>query len=402
MSKIWLHIVGMGEGEFNSQKLELINSAKNIIGAPRLLKRVPTKEGQNIIKWNKPFKKMSQEILSLRGEQTIILASGDPNYFGIGATLNSILSEDEFISYPAVSSFQLAASKMHWALQNVDCISLHGRMVENLHKYLFPKNRILALTSDKNTLVEVASLLKQRGYEKSNLSVLENLGAEKERIISFVVNEVKSQKIDDFYVLAIDCIKDNDIKILPNIAGLPDESFICDGQLTKREVRAISLAKLAPFPNAILWDIGAGSGSIAIEFMRSARGAKAICFERDEKRISMIKTNAKNLGVPDLKIVNGDAVENLANQPKPDVIFIGGNVANETLFEGCFKALKNGGRLVVNAVSIEGEKALYERYKKLGGELIKIDINRAKKIGVYNVFEPKKTVTQWALTKGEK
>ncbi len=403
MSKIWLNIIGIKEGEerLSSKKLALIRQAKNIIGAKRLLEKLSLTKKQKIIEWNKPFAQMIEQIIKFRKEPTIILASGDPNWFGIGASLERFLPREEFAIHIAPSSFQLAASKLHWPMQNIDFISLHGRRIENLHKYLLPQNKILALTSDKNTLLDVALLLEQRGFENSNLFILENLGAKSENIISLKAHQAKKQKIGNFYVLGIECVSHEQAPLLPTLAGLDDSNFICDGQLTKREVRAVTIAKLAPFPNAILWDIGAGCGSIAIEFMRAARGAKAICFERNKKRIKMIEQNAKNLGTPNIEIIRGDALDNLHKFSPPDAIFIGGDVANNNLFEKSFMALKNGGRMVVNAVTIEGKKALFERYKNLGGELIEINIARAKQIGASDIFEPKITITQWFIIKGE-
>ncbi len=404
MSKIWLKIIGLSEGgidELSPKIRAQLASAEYLLGSKRLLEKLPEIKGQKLIEWQKPFAKMQQQILALRGKPTIIVATGDANWFGISSSLSSFLSPNEYISYPALSSFQLASAKMHWALQNIDCISLHGRKVENLHKYLAPKNRILALTSNTKTLIEVANLLEERGYQNSNLSVLENLGAESERIISFEANQASQQKIADFYLLAIDCVADKNAPLLPLVAGLPDESFIHDGQLTKREVRASTLAKLAPYPNALLWDIGAGSGSIGIEFMRLARGAKSICFEKDKTRLSNIEKNALALGVPSLEIIAGDALDNLKNKPAPDAIFIGGDVANDELFQSCYKALKIGGRLVANAVTLEGEQALFERHEKLGGELVRIEISHVKSAGRYRLFEPKRPVTQYLLIKGE-
>jgi len=404
MSKAWLNIIGMSEGgidEISSTAKAVLLKAKYVLGAKRLLNRVPHNQGQELVEWQTPYKAMIAQIAKLRGEDVVILASGDANWFGIGASLLSQFLPEEFNSIPTVSSLQLAAAKMHWAMQNIDCISLHGRVVENLHCYVLPRNRILALTSNANTLIEVAALLKQRGFSKSILSVLENLGAKNERIISFSVDEAAAQKIGDFYVLAIDCIADIDAPILSTIAGLPDDAFCSDGQLTKQEMRAISLAKLAPYPNALLWDIGAGCGSIAIEFMRAARGAKAICFERDEKRLMVIEKNKMALGVPTLKIVAGDAFEGIKNQPIPDAIFIGGDVSNHALFEACFGVLKIGGRMVANAVTIEGEKALFEWHEKLGGELVRVAISTLKQTENYRMFDPKKTIMQWLIVKGQ-
>ena len=402
--KDWLNIIGMSERGIDEVPLKaraVLEQAKYILGAKRLLDKITYIEGQKLIEWQTPFSANIEQITKLQGKEVVILATGDANWYGIGASLLKYFNAKEFNIFPNISSFQLAASKLHWPMQNIDCISLHGRKVENLHPFLQPKNRILALTSDSNTLIEVAKLLKQRGYENSTLTVFENLGSKDERVISFLAIEAKKQKIADFYLLAIDCVAEKNAPLLPKIAGLPDEAFISDGQLTKSEVRAITIAKLAPFNEALLWDIGAGSGSVAIEFMRSARGAKAICFEKNKKRIKYIEQNRLNLGVPNLKIISGDALENITNQPSPDAIFLGGDIKNEKLFEACFRALKIGGRIVANAVTIEGEMALLARHKNLGGELIKIDISKAKRIGKYQIFANKKSITQWLIIKGQ-
>lgn len=231
------------------------------------------------------------------------------------------------------------------------------------------------------------------------LTVLENLGGEDERITQFTADEADAQNVGDFYTLAIDCVADNGAPLLPAMPGLPDSAFISDGQLTKREVRAATLAKLAPYPGALLWDVGAGSGSVAIEWMRAADRAEAICFERDARRIEMIEKNRMALGTPSLEIVSGSALENLADQPAPDAIFLGGGVADQPLFERCWQALKPGGRLVANAVTIASEQALYQRQETYGGELVRIAISVLGEIGPQRAMTPRRTVTQWLAIK---
>jgi len=200
-------------------------------------------------------------------------------------------------------------------------------------------------------------------------------------------------------VLAVDCVADVGAELLPPVAGLPDDAFISDGQLTKREVRAATIAKLAPFPGALLWDVGAGCGSVGIEWMRAARDAKAIAFERDANRRSMIAANAKALGTPGLQIVGGEAPASLTTQPSPDAIFLGGDVADAALFDGCWSALKPGGRLVANAVTLDGEAALYARHAALGGELARIEVSVLDTIGDQRVMRPRMAVTQWLVIK---
>jgi precorrin-6Y C5,15-methyltransferase (decarboxylating) len=186
---------------------------------------------------------------------------------------------------------------------------------------------------------------------------------------------------------------------MPPAPGLPDDAFVSDGQLTKREVRAATLAKLAPYPGALLWDVGAGCGSVGIEWMRAARDAYAIAFEREGERLQMIAVNADRLGVPSLRMENGDAPDSLIGMPTPDAVFLGGAVADEALFHACWTALRSGGRLVANAVTIDAEHALYARQSRLGGDLVRIDVATLDAIGVHRVLRPRLPVTQWAVSK---
>ena len=394
----WLTIIGVGEGGVAALPPTLhsiVASAKTVLGPPRF---VEVSSPQHFIPWQSPLSAMLDQIASLRGTPTVILATGDPMWFGIGATLAKHLDPTEFTIHPHASAFQLAASRLRWPLQNVAAISLHGRPPENLHPHILPGNRILALTSDASTLYAVKTILVARGYGGSILAVLENLGSPSEQITSGPAADFAGP-IGDFYTLAIECVADAIAPLLPPIPGLPDEAFISDGQLTKRDVRATTLAKLAPFPNALLWDVGAGCGSVAIEWMRAARGAKAIAFERDDERLTMIATNASALGVLTLTTVSGEAPLSLANHPAPDAIFIGGDVGNVELFEAAWAALKPGGRLVANAVTLDGEQALYERQSRLGGDLTRIDIAVLHAVGTHRVMRPRMPVTQWLVIK---
>jgi precorrin-6Y C5,15-methyltransferase (decarboxylating) len=341
---------------------------------------------------------MLAQITALRGTPTVILATGDPMWFGIGATLAKHFDATEFTVHPHPSAFQLAAARLHWPLQHIASISLHGRAVEAIHPHIVPGNRILALTSDASTLGAVIAILKSRGYGQSQLTVMENLGGADERITTGTAAKIDPQ-IGDFYVLAIDCVADTGAALLPPLPGLPDTAFISDGQLTKREVRAATIAKLAPFPGALLWDVGAGCGSVAIEWMRAARDARAIAFEREAARLEMIAANAEALGTPTLQIVAGDAPSSLADHPAPDAIFIGGDVGNAVVFEACWTALKPGGRLVANAVTLDGEQALYARHATLGGELTRIDISVLDAVGSHRVMRPRMAVTQYLVIK---
>ncbi len=438
----WLHIIGVGEKgprELAQAYKLLINYAETVIGPARFLEQLEPSartagpgelfssefvsrrsfeavaralageepgfagaaavDGRKLIEWQSPLERMVEQVLALRDTPTVILASGDPMWFGMGATLSRYLLPSEYAVHPHPSAFQLAAARMHWPLQSVAAISLHGRPIEMLHPHLVPGNRILALTADHTTLDLAVELMIERGYGRSRITTLENLGGSDERITTDEAESFNAGLLGDLYVLAIDCVPDVTAQLLPAVPGLPDEAFSNDGQLTKREVRAATIARLAPFPGAVLWDVGAGSGSIAIEWMRAARDARAIAFERDRERLQTIAANAAALGVPNLEIEDGEAPESFGKRPPPDAVFLGGNVGNDDLFDACWNALKPGGRLVANAVTVEGEQALLARYDQLGGELVRIEVSVIDRIGTQRTFRPRLAVTQWAVSK---
>jgi precorrin-6Y C5,15-methyltransferase (decarboxylating) len=439
----WLHIIGVGErgpSELPASYKLLLNYADTVIGPARFLADLEpiarpnagadlfnpefvTKrsfeavaralsgeepdhspaatyaDGRTLIEWESSLDSMIEQVMAVRETPTVILASGDPMWFGIGATLTRYLLPSEFVIHAHPSAFQLAAARLHWPLQSVATLSLHGRAVESLHPHLLPGNRILALTADHTTVDLAIELLVDRGYARSLVTTLENLGGPEEKITSDEAESFNSREVEDFYVLAIDCVPDFTAPLLPPVPGLPDEAFVTDGQLTKREVRAATLAKLAPFPGALLWDVGAGSGSIAIEWMRAARDAKAIAFEREGERLQMIALNAAALGAPSLEIVSGEAPGTFGRKTPPDAIFMGGDVGNDDLFDACWSALKPGGRLVANAVTLDAEHALYSRHLQLGGELTRIEISSLDRVGGHRAFKPRMAVTQWVVTK---
>lgn len=385
----WLDVIGAGEGE-----LPPIPPAKIVLGPARLKSRVP-----ELVVWRQPnLEGMLAQIVEHRGTPTVALASGDPMWFGIGATLARHLDHDEFRVHPAPSSFQLAAARLRWPLQSVATLSLHGRPVELLHPHILPGNRILALTTDATTAPAVAALLAARGYGHSVLTVLEHLGGPAERLQTAEAAGF-ALAIGDFYVLAIDCVADTGAALLPPVPGLPDEAFVHDGQLTKRDVRAATLARLAPYPGANLWDVGAGCGSIAIEWMRAARDARATAFERAPSRCDFIAANARALGAPGLAVVMGEAPASFAEAPAPDAVFLGGHVADEPLFAAAWSALRPGGRFVANAVTLDGEAALFARHARLGGELVRIDVAALDRVGGHAVLRPRLPVIQWLAVK---
>ncbi|MFN7127301.1 MAG: precorrin-6y C5,15-methyltransferase (decarboxylating) subunit CbiE [Allorhizobium sp.] len=403
----WLTIIGIGDNGLESLTPEaqaIVWQAETLVIGERLdavIDGSSLPDLKRILTWGAGFRETLAEILKLRGTPVTVLATGDPMHFGIGATLRRYVAAEEMFVLPSPSAFSLAASRLGWPLQSVTQISLHGRPLGFLNRHVMPRARILALTSDASTVQAAAVLLAERGFGASVLHVLEHMGGTKERLLRMTALDMAETcpVISDFNTLAIDCAADG--PLLAPVPGLPDEAFRHDGQLTKREIRAATLAQLSPFPNALLWDVGAGCGSIAIEWMRAGMGTKAIAIEPKPERVAMIRANAETLGVPDLEIVEGHAPESLAGLKRPDVIFIGGGISGEGLFEACWAALGVGGLLVANAVTIEGEARLAELRGQHGGELVRIQVARAAPVGRFCGWKSLMPVTMWTVVKGE-
>ncbi len=397
----WLTVIGVGLDSLDglSQRARnALDAAELIAGSNRLLDATSVTPDKRYV-WPSPFSEGLAHIVAQRGRPVVVLATGDPMHYGVGASLADRVPIEEMIIIPAPSAFSLAASRLGWALQDAHCISLHGRPLETLFAALQPDARLIVLTSDGEAPSQIMSLLLQAGYGPSNVTVLENLGGEHEGRHELRAEEHSFDSFAALNVMAIQCIAEEDVQHLPLIPGLPDGAFLHDGQMTKREVRAMTLAALAPAPGERLWDVGAGCGSVAIEWLRAAPRSSAVAFERDDERIGMIQQNALRLGVPHLSVVEGPLPESLSGQAAPDAIFHGGALANQDVFEYCWSALPSGGRIVANAVTLEGETALAERQKTHGGELVRIEVSRAIAVGRFRGMQPGMAVMQWRAVK---
>jgi len=323
------------------------------------------------------------------GRAMTVLASGDPMFYGVGAVLVRLLGAERVHVLPHPSSVSLACARLGWPTQDVDVISAVGRPIELLHTALHPGRRVLVLSADATTPAAVVDLLERRGYGESTVQVLENLGGPDEQVTG-------PEDAGDLNIVAIEC---RGAALLPTVPGLPDDAYDHDGQLTKREVRAITLARLAPIPGQLLWDVGAGAGSIAIEWARTHRTCRAIAVELSSERAARIEANAANLGVPGIQVVTGYAPEALDGLDAPDAVFIGGGVTVPGVLDRCWDALKPGGRLVVNAVTIESEQFVIAAWNERGGDLTKIAIGRAAPMGGFTAWRPALPVTQWTVVK---
>jgi precorrin-6B C5,15-methyltransferase / cobalt-precorrin-6B C5,C15-methyltransferase len=397
----WLTIIGVGDdglAGLGAAALARVQAASVAFGSRRLLKKAEFPKAE-LHFWENGYEATLAALLARRGIPTIVLATGDPMHFGIGATLAEKLDADEFDCFPAPSSFSLAASRLRWPLQETACISLHGRSVDQLARRLAPRAKILALTSSGKTIAEAAAVLTRCGYGRSKITVLEHLGGAKERVASVTLDEAGALTFADLNILAIECEAFPDAHFSGTGAGLPDSAFEHDGQLTKREVRAATLAALQPYPGALLWDIGAGCGSISVEWMRAARGARALAVEDMPMRRTMIEANARKLGVPELTLVKGRAPAALKGLETPDAVFIGGGITRPGVFETAFAALRTGGVLVANSVTVEGEAKLLALAPLHGGTLSRISVSRAEPVGGFLAFKPMMQVTQLIIRK---
>jgi precorrin-6Y C5,15-methyltransferase (decarboxylating) len=398
---VWLTVIGMhpdGRLAEPERARAALDAAEEVFGAARHLEAagVPAARRRP---WPTPFSEGLAALNARRGQPTVVLATGDPMHFGIGATLTAHIPAEEMDVLPAPSAFSLAAARLGWPLDGVACVSLHGRPVDALVRVLQPGARVIALTSGAHTVADAAHLLRTRSLGDSDIIVLEAMGTDRERRTEIAPTDIVGGGFDDLNTLAIRVRASEGALCLPAVPGLPDDAFDHDGQLTKREVRAVTVAALAPSPGALLWDLGAGSGSVAIEWMRAAPHARAIAFERSPERLAMIETNRVSLGVPDLEIAAGDMPASLEDRPAPDAVFFGGAVSDAELFDIVWARMATGGRLVANAVTLEGDAALIDRQGRHGGELVRIDIAEQDDVGRFRALRPRMSVLQWRVVK---
>lgn len=401
----WLSIVGIGEkgwDDLNGEAKRAVASAELLYGGARHLAFVPTNASSAVrIAWPSPMAPAIQQILTEhRGMKTItVLASGDPMLHGVGVPLTRDLAAGEFRIIPQVSAFSLACARLGWPMAETNLITLVNRPVEQLLRHLYPGERLVIFSEDGSTPAIVARLLTEFGYGPSKIDVFENLGGCSERNTSGLAASWRKDQCGKLNLMAVLCALDTTAQTLSLASGLPDDAFDTDGQLTKREVRAVTLARLAPLPNQILWDIGAGTGSIGIEWMRIHTSCSCFAFEAREDRAARIRLNAARLGVPALNVIEGSAPAAFAGIRAPNAIFLGGSVDDDHLFDACWAALPRGGRLVANGVTLQSESRLAARHALHGGDLVRMMIARTDRIGNSLGWRPMMPITQWTVIK---
>lgn len=402
----WLSVIGIGEdglAGLSPAARTLIETAEALVGGARHLAMVPPGAAARL-EWRRPLADTIGDIAARRGSRVAVLASGDPLWYGVGAVLLRHFRREEMTILPQPGAFSLAASRLGWPLAECTTLSLHARPLDTLRLHLAPGVRLLALSEDAATPGRVAALLADAGWGPSRMTVFEHLGGPRETERSGTAQDWGERpgadlNTADLNTIAIECVAAPGTRPLSRLAGLPDDAFEHDGQLTKREVRAMTLARLAPLPGERLWDIGAGCGAIAIEWLRACSGGTAVAVERDPGRAAIIARNAAALGVPGLRIVVEAAPQALAGLPQPDAVFVGGGIADPALLPALWSGLRPGGRLVANVVSTEGERAVLDWQARHGGELCRIAVSRCEPLGGHHAWRPQLPVTQLAATK---
>ena len=393
----WLSIVGIGEDGvegLSASARALVANADIVFGGERHLKLVAPLIRGSARRWPSPFSHGIDEVLAARGQQVCVLASGDPFHYGVGSVLAGHVPPDETIVVPALSAFSLAAARLCWALPETALVSLHGRELYRIRPHLHRGARILALTSDSEGPAALARLLIELGFGASRLTVLEALGGGNERARSTTAETFAMSGVAVLNIVAIEVEAGADAQVIAFSAGLDDDLFEHDGQITKREIRAITVSSLAPTRGQLLWDIGAGSGSVAIEWILTHPSLCAIAIEARPDRAERISRNAAALGVPGLHVIQGHAPEALTGLATPDAIFVGGGASETGVLDAAIAALRPGGRLVANAVTLETEAELIARHRAVGGELTRIAVSRAEAVGVKTGWRPAMPVTQ--------
>ena len=385
-----------GWSEVPKRLQSLIQRAEVLLGSPRHLDLITRFPAQQRLVWPRPLREGLPMLLSeVSGRRVVALASGDPLVAGIGSTLIEMLGAAAVRIHPAVSSVALARARMGWSEESTQLVRLRGGDLDGVRRSLFPGRRLIILSRDAASPAAVAQLLTEEGYGDSMITLLGDLDTETESRTEAAAREWVGQA-PVLNLVCVTCVGQGPTATLA--AGLPDAAFDHDGQLTKRDLRASALARLMPRPGELLWDVGAGAGSIAIEWMRSDPSCRAVAIERNLDRVKRIRGNAEALGVPGLEVLHGEAPGALASLPRPHAVFVGGGGTGETLARS-WAALRPGGRLVVHAVTQETETILVDGWKRYGGELSRLSVEHLEPIGRYHSWRPTRAVVQWSSMK---
>lgn len=403
MVEVIVEVVGVGAAGLSSLGADarrVLDDAEVLVGGARHLElcadAAPAAER---VPWPSPLLAGLRALLGrVAGRRVVVLASGDPLVSGIGSTLVSALGPDAVRVHPAVSSVALARARMGWSAEESDAVTLVGRDVDRLRRELAPRRRLVVLTSGADVPERVCALLVEEGYASSRVTVLGHLGADDETRTDGVAGTWAAGPVPALHLVCVECALDAGALPRSLAPGLADDAFDHDGQLTKRIVRAAALAHLAPQPGEVLWDLGAGAGSVGIEFARQHPRNHVVAVERDPVRAERVRANARRLGVPGLEVVEARSADVVGDLPTPDAVFVGGG-ASADLLDRAWAALAAGGRMVVHGVTVETELLLHDARARLGGALTRIAVEDLEPLGSLSGWKPARAVVQWSVTK---
>ncbi len=397
MTAPWLAIVGIGEDGFLPPAARAaVAGARLVAGGRRHLALAEAAITGERLPWPSPMEHAYPALLARRGSPVAVLASGDPFCFGVGVALARLVPAAEIACHPAPSAFALARARLGWSVTDVAELSACGRPLAAVVPFLQPGARLLVLSADAATPATLAALLRDRGLGNSAIVVLEAMGGPAERLRATTAAAFGLADIHPLNTVAVTVSG-----AVPHhlASGLPDALFEHDGQLTRREIRAVTLSTLAPRRGEMLWDVGGGAGSIGIEWMLRHPANRAVAIEPDAGRVTRIGRNAERLGVPGLAVRHGAAPEALAGLPPPHAIFLGGGAHQPGVVDAAWAALARDGRIVANAVTLETEATLLAAQARLGGTLLRVAVERLDAVGTLHAFRPAMTVTQWSALK---
>ncbi|MFM6851087.1 MAG: precorrin-6y C5,15-methyltransferase (decarboxylating) subunit CbiE [Terrabacter sp.] len=397
-----IDVVGVGAaglGTLSPDARRLVEEADVVVGGDRHLGMLGERPGVRLVPWPSPLLPGLRGLLDgLAGRRVVVLASGDPHVSGIGSTLVRELGAEAVRVHPAVSSVALARARMGWAAEDCEVVTLVGRQVDRLRRDLAPRARLVVLTSGEDAAGRIASLLVDEGYAGSRLTVLGDLGSSSETRIDAVAASWDGRPVPRLHLVCVECSPGPPARAPSLVPGLPETAYENDGQLTKRVVRAAALAHLAPRPGDVMWDLGAGAGSVGIEFARQHPRNEVHAVERDPGRAERVRRNARLLGVPGLRVVEAWSSDAVAGLPRPDAVFVGGGATTD-LLDACWSALAPGGRLVVHGVTVETELLLHDARRRLGGSMSRIAVEELDEIGSLHGWKPARSIVQWSVEK---
>lgn len=395
-SSPWLTIIGIGENGADglcAASRAALENADLVMGPPRHIALLPALKCP-VVEWPVPFEDGISRLLQERRRRVVMLASGDPFWFGAGSSVTRHLAREEWVAHPAPSVFTLAAARLGWAVQDTACLGLHAAPIERLRPHLVSGRRALVLLRDGAAVAALGTYVNALGFGASVLHILERLGGPSERLRT--QSAATPVPADIAHPVAVGIEVAGDALALPATCGLPDSLFASDGQMTKRPVRALTLSALAPRAGELLWDIGAGSGSISIEWLLAHPANRAVAIEADPERAARAKANASALGVDRLSVLTGRMPDNFPDSALPDAVFIGGGMS-EDMLAALWGRLPAGTRLVANAVTLETEALLTRWHGLKGGTLLRIELSDAVALGTRQGWRARYPVVQWSV-----